>query len=602
VDLSRGKASILDFPLSLRRTLLGARGVTVHRLFRELKADVDPMSPENLLCIAPGLLTGGLAPSASRFNVSCRSPETGFLGDANAGGFFGKAMRHAGFDMLVIRGRADRPTYLLCEDSRIELFDASELWGLDTRETQLRIKDSLGQDTQSLVIGPAGENLVRYACPIHGNKNAPGRCGSGAVMGSKRLKGVACRGDRPLEIAEPDALLEYMFRLRDELTKSKVIKAYGKYGTQLLYGPSHEHATIRVNNSQLNRLDGARLFDRDFEPFTEKMLSCSSCFVHCRHRNRLGGEGPEYSTVGLLGSNLGIGEPEPVIELGNLCNELGLDVSSTGSYISWAVELYQRGIITNNLTEDELEFNNPAQVTGLIEDIAHRRGFGDLLAEGRLAAKNFGDGSNYYLISIKNLPPSDPHDFRYFKSFALGEAVASRGADHLRNRPTLDILGLPEELVKKIYGEGISVEPTSYDGKELAVAFSDDLFACQDALGLCRFVCHAWNSPHLLGYEHFSRLIGLFTGLELPVDELCRVGGRIIDMERLVNIRLGLTPDMDTVPSRFLKEPLTEGPSAGEKIEDDKLRKAVGRYYGLRGWDEHGRPAARREAELEAIS
>ncbi|MEK9165225.1 MAG: aldehyde ferredoxin oxidoreductase C-terminal domain-containing protein, partial [Chloroflexota bacterium] len=397
---------------------------------------------------------------AARFNVSAKSPESLGIGDANCGGFFAAAMRKAGFDRLIIAGQAGRPSYLLIEDGDISIRDADGLWGTDSPTAQEMLKAAHGAGTVSAVIGPAGENKVRFAAVMTGLKNTAGRGGMGAVMGSKNLKAIAARGGAPIPVADKAALSATRKEQTKYLQESRVIQVLGKLGTPFLYDVANRLGALRTRNSQDNFFEET-LVASEIEKFSDKMLACTSCVVHCRHRNTLGGEGPEFSTIGLLGANIGLAPVDQVIALNNLVNDLGLDASSTGTIIAWAMELYQRGLITDEMTEGPLEWGDYERVVDLIGDIAHRRGFGNVLAESSQAKKLFPPEAADYLIAIKDLPQSDPHDVRYIKSFALGIAVASRGADHLRNRPTLDIMKLPDEARMKIFGVETSADPTS---------------------------------------------------------------------------------------------------------------------------------------------
>jgi len=605
VDLSTGKIEIATAPEALVSAYLGGRGLNMAYLRHYLRKagdplEVDPLGPENPLIIGTGMLSGTLTPNAARFNISARSPESGILGDANCGGFFAAALRKAGFECLIILGRAQRPSYLLIEDGEIKIVLAHDLWGTSVREAQDQLKDRHGSGTVSIVIGPSGENLVRMAAVMTGVKNAAGRGGMGAVMGSKNLKAVAARGGKAIEVVQKQTLRELRIEQQRYLKKSKIIQLLGKVGTSLLYEVSNRLGAIRTRNSQDNYFEET-LNAEEIEKYVDKMLACTSCVVHCRHRNTLGGEGPEYSTIGLLGANLGIAPTDQVISLNNLVNELGLDASSTGTIIGWAMELYQRGLITDEMTGGPLEWGDYETVYQLIENIAHRQGFGDILAESTQANSFFPPEAVDYLIAVKDLPQSDPHDVRYFKGFALGIAVASRGADHLRNRPTLDVLKLPNDVRTQIYGRANDPDPTSYQDKGLIVAWSDDIYAVTDCLGICKFVTHGFNSPHLLGYEHFRDLISAATGLEHTPETLRQVGQRVLDTERLINADFGLSRADDTLPKRYFDEPMPGRKSRGHRIERDKFQQMLDDYYQERSWDSNGKVPKSRQTQIDQL-
>jgi len=605
INLSTGETRVAEVAPDALRAYLGGRGLNMAYLRHYLRASgdpkqVDPFSPQNPLIFGAGLLTGTISPNAARFNVSARSPESGILGDANCGGFFAAAMRKAGFDRLIILGRAERPSYLLLEDGKIQILEADGLWGTKVVEAQEQLKALHGAGTVAAVIGPAGENRVRMAAIMTGAKNAAGRGGMGAVMGSKNLKAVVARGGGAIEVSQKESLRIARIQQQESLKNSKIVQILGRVGTPLLYEVSNRLGAIRTRNSQENFFEDT-LNAEEIEKYSDKMLACTSCVVHCRHRNTLGGEGPEYSTVGLLGANIGIAPTDQMIMLNNLVNELGLDASSTGTIIGWAMELYQRGLIDDKICGSPLKWGDYETVHGLIEDIAYRRGFGDTLAESTQAARFFPPKARDYLIAVKNLPQSDPHDVRYFKGFALGIAVSSRGADHLRNRPTLEVFKLPDEARAAVYGRANDPDPNGYKDKGLIVAWSDDIYAVADCLGICRFVTRGFNSPHLLGYQEFCDLIVAATGLEFTPETLRQVGRRTLDTERLLNADFGLTRADDTLPKRYFDDPMPSRQTKGHHIDREQFQNMLDDYYDERGWDRDGRLPESTQTEIDRL-
>ncbi len=603
VDLTQGITRISPAPEALVRAYLGGRGLNVaylrHYLARSGRPlDVDALGPENPLIVGSGMLTGTIAPNAARFNVSARSPETGILGDSNCGGFFAAAMRKAGFDRLILLGAASRPSYLLLEAGEVRVMDADGLWGMNVIKAQEELRERHGPGTISAVIGPAGENRVRMGAIMTGKKDTAGRGGMGAVLGSKGIKAIVAKGGAPIAVAEKEVLRALRIQQQADLRQSKIVQALGTVGTPLLYEVSNLLGAIRTRNSQDNFFDET-LNAEEIDRYSDKMLACTSCVVHCRHRNTLGGEGPDYSTMGLLGANLGISGAKRAIELNNLVNDLGLDASSTGGVIGWAMELYQRGLIDDEMTGGPLIWGDYDRVVALIHDIAHRRGFGDILAESTRAIAHFPAEAIDYLIAVKNLPQSDPHDVRYFKGFALGIAVSSRGADHLRNRPTLEIMDLPDEVRAGVYGRVNDPDPAGYKDKGMIVAWSDDMYAIADCLGICRFVTRGFNSPHLLGYQEFCDLIASATGLRYTLEELREVGRTTIDTERLINADLGLTRADDTLPKRYFDDPMPARQTKGHRVDRKKFQQMLDEYYAERGWDPEGRLAPERQTEIE---
>ncbi|MCL6610661.1 MAG: aldehyde ferredoxin oxidoreductase family protein [Peptococcaceae bacterium] len=601
VDLADRSVRYFETPPEIIRKFIGGRGLNMYYLYKFLNPGCDPLSPDNVLIIGNGLLTGMLVPNSGRHNVTCLSPESGIIGDSNIGGFFGPEMRFAGIDRLIIVGRAQSPVYLYIENGRIEIRDASPYWGLTCTGTQVKMKYDLGSDVEIECIGPAGENMVRFAATRYGLKNAAGRCGTGAVWGSKNLKAVVARGNAGLPVADPEGMLAKYMELRDYLNKSKVIGVMGRVGTPLLYDVSNYLGAIRTHNSQqtvfFNTLNA-----EEVHKYVDKMLSCYGCVVHCRHRNRLGGEGPEYTSEVMLGANIGVADTYQVIDLNNLVNDLGLDVSSTGTYIAWAVELFEKGYLDEKEAGYSLRFGDYPAMRRLISDIAYRRGFGDVLAEGSRLVEKFGAETAGFLIAVKGLPQSDPHDVRYLKGFALGIATASRGADHLRSRPTLEIFDLPSEVRREIYGGPIDPNPVSYNSKGRLVYFHENIYAAIDCLGICKFICHGFNSPRNLNYTHFRELVKLAYGLDFSEKELEDAGRRVIDLERLINHReKGISRKDDTLPARYFDEPMPSARAKGSRVDRQGFDKMLDEYYALRGWDANGTLPADRVAELNSL-
>jgi aldehyde:ferredoxin oxidoreductase len=602
VDLTRGRVAKQAIPVAWRRTFLGGRGLNVFLLAKHLPRGAEPLGPENVLIFGAGLLTGTVAPSSSRMNVTFRSPESDVLGDGNIGGFFGAEMRNAGFDHLVLKGRAERPSYLWVEDGKVEVRDASKYWGTDTLRAQEDIRRDHGK-CEIVLTGVAGERLVRFASVRSGMKRSA-RCGGGAVMGSKNLKALVARGNDTLPTAYPNELLLRGAQIHDYVTDSKISKVLGTVGTAFLYDTSNAIGAIRTKNSQLNQWTDAFNSDK-IERRVTKMVSCSGCSVHCTHRNVHGGEGPEYSTTGIMGANIGIGDTDELIRLNNLCNDLGFDTSSAGTYLAWAMELYERGIIGDELTGMPLRWGDYDTVCKLLSMTSRREGFGNVLAEGSQAVRlgYYPPEAMDYFIGVKGLPQSDPHDIRYLKAFGLGIAVASRGADHLRNRPTLEIfMNIPMEEKERIYGKGVTRDPTAYEGKAITVAFSDDMFAVVDSAGICKFVTHGFNSPNLVKFEHVRDLVHLTAGLKLSGAEMRDVGRNVIDIERYFNTRrCGVTRADDTLPKRYFDDPMPLGMAKGHHIRREGFELMLDDYYRLRGWSQDGMLPPEREAALEAM-
>jgi aldehyde:ferredoxin oxidoreductase len=598
IHLTEGSIEITPISLDLRRKFLGGRGINMYLLSKSYSSRLDPFSPENPLIIGAGLLTGSLG-LGSRMNISAKSPESGHLGDSNMGGDFGAELVKAGLSHLVIKGKSQRPVYLLVKDGGVEIRDAQKLKGLDTVETQKRIRQELGDEkVQVACIGLAGENLVRYAAIRTGLKNSAARTGLGAVMGSKNLKAVAVRGTLDITIPDPKKYFRYYLKQVKNLMETKWVQALGKYGTPLLFQYANAMGFLSVRNNQFTTVgdQGYALEAEALEPYSTGMLSCFSCPAHCRHRfsieegryQGMKGEGPEYASIGSFGTKLGNVDLQNIIYATELCNRYGLDTISTGSYLAWAMELYQRGIIDKDMTEFPLHWGDGESTLKLIHQIAQRKGFGDLLAEGPLAKKVFGETSKDYLLNIKNFP-IEMTDERLPKSFALGMATSTRGACHMRSRPSLDILGLPDEVLRKIYGGPVSSQFASYSGKGRMVWWHELFNAVCDALGFCRFLT-VFSSPHAPQYRQFSKLIALSTGLVITPKELMTIGERIYTLERTMLGQDGISRKDDTLPKRYFKEPIPEGPARGEVILEKEFNEMLDEYYRLHHWDKNGVP------------
>ncbi len=598
VDLEKTSVRVQPLSRELRRKYLGGRGLNMYLLSQDYTPDLDPLSPGNPLIFGAGLLTGTLG-FGSRISISAKSPESGHLGDSNMGGEFGAEMVKAGFSHLVITGKSPTPVYLFLHNREVEIRDARKWKGLDTVETQREIRGELRDPrVQVACIGPAGENLVRFAAVRTGLKNAAGRTGMGAVMGAKNLKAVAVRGTLDIKMAEPVKYLNYYSRLLKKIMETKWVNALGDQGTPLLFRLANASGFLSVRNNQLTSIgrEGRLLEAEALEPYSTGMVACFGCPAHCRHRYSMKhgqyqgtrGEGPEYASIGSLGSKLGNLDLENILYAVELCNRYGLDTISTGSYIAWAMELYQRGIINRETTGIPLEWGKGEAIIEMLHMIAHRKGFGDTLAEGFFAKEALGAGSEEYLLQIKGLP-IEMTDERLPKSFGLGLATSTRGACHMRSRPSMDVLGLPEEILRKFYGGSVSNQYASYDGKGRMVWWHECLNALCDAIGYCRFLS-AFSSPHALQYRHFARLITLCTGLRMTAKELRICAERIYTLERTLLVRDGMSRGDDTLPQRYFDEPIPEGPAKGSVVDRKDFDSMLDENYRLHGWDEKGIP------------
>jgi aldehyde:ferredoxin oxidoreductase len=607
INLSTGEIKTAPIPTEMRKLYLGGRGLDMYLLYNHLQPGVDPLGPDNVLTVSAGLLVGTLASASARTHIGAKSPLTGFVGSSNMGGFFAPELRFAGFDHLVITGKAEGPVYLWIHDGEIEIRHASHLWGEDIPTTQELIKEELGDpEIKALCIGLAGENLVRFANVMTGVKNAAGRSGMGAVMGSKKLKAIAVRGTMDLEIRFPEKALEYNNKLLDHINSTKFAQIMQKWGTMFIYGVTNTTGLVRVQNFQLNQQVGGNVEAEHIEEYALGTEGCYGCIIHCRHKYLIRegpyagtyGEGPEYTSQGAFGMEVGCNNFETILIGNHLVNKYGIDTLETGSMIAWAMELYEKGILTDADTDGlKLEWGNDEAVFEMITRIAERKGLGDILAEGPLrAAEKIGQDSLKYLIHVKGM--SNLHsDERPTPSLALGIATASRGSDHLRSRPAIDLYHLPEPLLRNIYGgpkpyDGpLSSDYTTYAGKPRMVQWQEMMYEAIDCTGVCKF--HSiFLSPNLIGFEELSKLIYYNTGLEFTPQEIWDIADRAYTIERLFNIREGLTRPDDWLVDRYFDEPTPIGlPIArGKSLDREKFRQMIDEYYELHGWDENGVP------------
>jgi len=607
INLSTGESKTAPIPVEMRKLYLGGRGLDMYLLYNHLEPGVDPLGPDNVLTVSAGLLVGTPASASARTHIGAKSPLTGFIGSSNMGGFFAPELRWAGFDHLVIKGRADGPVYLWIHDGEIEVRDAAQLWGEDVPTTQELIKEELGDpEIKALCIGVAGENLVRFANVMTGMKNAAGRTGMGAVMGSKNLKAIAVRGTMDLEIRFPEEALEYNAGLLDHIASTKFAQIMQKWGTMFIYGVTNTTGLVRNRNFQLNQQIGGDIECEHIEEYSLGTEGCYGCIIHCRHKYMIRdgpyagtyAEGPEYTSQGAFGMEVGCNNFETVLIGNHLVNKYGMDTLETGSMIAWAMELYEKGILTDADTDGlKLEWGNDEAVLEMIQRIAERRGLGDILAEGPLrAAEQIGQDSLRYNIHVKGM--SNLHsDERPTPSLALGIATSSRGSDHLRSRPAIDLYHLPEPLLRKIYGgpkpyDGpLSSDYTSYEGKARMVQWQEMMYEAIDCVGVCKY--HTiFLSPNLIAFDELSKLITYNTGLEFTPEELWDIADRAYTVERLFNIREGLTRADDWLVDRYFDEPTPIGlPIArGKTIDRARFKQLIDEYYELHGWDEDGVP------------
>jgi aldehyde:ferredoxin oxidoreductase len=588
VDLTSGRITEQDLREDVVRKYIGGVGIATRYLYDEVPNGADPLGPDNLLIFMTGPLAGTASASASRYSAVAKSPLTGIWGHANSGGSFGPALKRSGYDGIIFQGISPGPTYLHIEEGKAELRDATHLWGKTVPETEALIHQ--GSDTPFTIasIGPAGENLVLFAGIMNNTHRAAGRCGMGTVMGSKRLKAVACAGRSPIRLANEDGFRQKAKRQIDLLNESILKVGFEAFGTNMVSDMVNARGGYPTRNWQTGVFEDIE--ELNGQALTDKVLTsgvnCFACPISCGRGSEIregpwkghGGEGPEYETVNTLGALCGVSDMNAVTMANYLCNEYGLDTISTGSTIAFAMECYQRGMLTDEMTGGlRLEFGDPALVVDLVRKIAKREGIGDLLAEGtKRISEKLGKGSDAFAMNVKGLelPAYDP---RAAKICGLGYVTANRGGDHITGYvegPTF--IDTPFLLVEDSKIEDVFVA----NPREAKVLVDmENALTMFDAIGGCKFM------GILLKAEDFIDLITHATGWDMDVDEFRRSGERIYNLMRAFCVREGFTREADTLPTRLMEEPLPEGPAEGMVIDRDTLETMKDAYYEYRGWD-----------------
>ncbi len=575
VDLTAGKLSVQAVSDDHYRRYLGGRGIIAHTLLTEVPPGIDPFSEENRLVFALGTLTGHPFVGSGRNSVGCKSPLSGGYGETEAGGFWGAELKRAGFEAIVVGGISPKPVYLWIKDGEAEIRAADRLWGLETADTERAIREELGDPRiRTAVIGPAGEKRVRFACILNDITHAAGRTGMGAVMGSKRLKAIAVRGSRLPEAADPGKLRELnrwmMLNYKEKCRQWRV----GTGSDMLNYEAT---GNLPVRNFQGGRFPGVEKITAQVlcEKYVTKMDHCYGCPVRCKRVVKLEGHfavdpvygGPEYETLAALGSNCGIDDLEALIKAGEICNRQGIDTISTGVAISFAMECVEKGILSREDTDGlDLTFGNAEAMVRMVERIALRQGFGNLLAEGtRRAAAKIGKGAEALAMQVKGqeIPMHEP---RRKQAMGLHYSVHAAGADH--NTTIHDTDDLDGKTGSKLYEKGYLPELIN-------------------TLGICRFV--SWSE------EQIREAVAAVTGWPATDRELMQVVERGITLARIFNIREGFSERNDDLPKRFTETP-SEGPLKG--LDPQTFAEARKAYYRLMGWDESGVPTP---ARLEAL-
>ena len=575
IDLSTGGVEYRTPDEGILRKYLGGRGLGVKYLF-DAGAEVDPLGEDALAALFVGPLTGSAAPMSGRIASIVKSPLTGTISDSHAGGTTGATLKWAGFDGLVFRGAAERPTYAVVKDGTVQLEDATELWGKDTAETTAALKARYGNDANVVCIGPAGERGVKLACLIDERGRANGRGGHGAVWGAKNLKAVVLIGDRH---AAPQPANPELFKQAHDNALA-LIHANGvtsdalpKYGTDVLVNIINEVGGLPARNAQITYYEGADAIsgERMADTILVRRGTCINCPVGCKRytkvEGRYEGEGPEYETCFSLGAMCGNFDLPSIGYMNHLCNLYGLDTISLGDTLALTMEATERGLIN-----DGVQFGDSDRMIELIHQIVAQEGLGEILALGESGAANaFGDPDLAMAVKGLGIPAYDP---RAIKGIGLNYATSNRGACHVRGYTIAsEILGIP-----------VQTDRLAYDGKAQLVITFQDLTAAIDSMDNCLF------SSFALGAKEYAALLAGMTGWDIDDAELMQIGARIYNLERRYNNLLGFAAKDDTLPNRLLHEPIPDGPSKGEVCALDRM---LPEYYRLRGWEDGVVPPAK---------
>ena len=597
VNLSNGKTSRKPLNLSLAKSLIGCLGIASKLMLEELSPEVEPFDPRNKLILATGPLTGSTAPAANKSIMISRSPLTNIWGEAIFSANCGIELKRAGYDMLIVEGKAEKPVYLWISDDSVEVRDASGIWGMETFPACNAIKRDLGEtNAAAICIGPAGEKLVRVSSIISDNGRAAGRCGLGAVMGSKNLKAIVAKGSGKIDVAHPDMVS----KLREKIVETVKIKlkAFSEYGTSRGVEAFEEMGNLPIRNWTKGRFPEAEKISgfRMAETILVDRKACFACPIGCGRYIKISegpyapleGYGPEYETIAAFGSLCMNDNLESIAKANDLCNRLGLDTISVGATIAFAMECYEKGIIDKNDTGGiELVWGNHEAIIKMVELIGRREGFGAILGEGsKRAAEKIGKGAERYAMHVKGLELPMHNPYR-FKEMGLQYAVSERGACHLRGFSMLPARGIlfPELGINKRL-DGFTIE-----GKAHLVKIMQDACRVVDALGICKFIAFFGGIPLTL----LAELYVAVTGWETTLKELMKAGERIWMLQRAFNVRMGVKREDDTLPRRFLEEPMVEGAARGQTVDLEPMLKE---YYVERGLDEEGKPKKEKLEEL----
>ena len=596
VDLSNSSYAVEDLDPDLAKDYIGGRGLATKIFFDEVDPAVDAFSPDNKLIFATGPLTGTGVIASSRYMVVTKSPLTGCIACSNSGGYFGPEIKFAGYDIIIFEGKAPEPVYLVIKDDAIEFKSAVDLWGKNTDVTEDLIREELGdawkaEEFRIASIGPAGEKLSRVACIINDKTRAAGRSGVGGVMGSKNLKAIAVTGTKGVPVVDRKKFRETV-RASIDKNRSEVAKVTAQalpiFGTSVLVHIINESGILCTNNFQTGVFEGADKISGETirDTILKRNKGCYACPMACGRVTEIKdpafkgeGEGPEYETVALFGASCGVSNLGAVTKANYLCNQLGIDTIDAGNIVACAMELYEKGFLPEKDIGFKANFGNAEALVKLVEMMGLREGIGDILAEGGYTlAEKYGHPELFMGVKKQGLPAYDP---RGVQGMGLSYATSNRGACHVRSYA----------IATEILGVNVKRDPFQTEGKPAVLKAFQDLTAVIDSSGLCLFVSLAEG----FGVDDMVTLLEVVTGAGYTSENVLQAGERIWNLERLFNLKAGITKADDTLPKRFLEEPMPVGPAKGLVC---RLNEMLPEFYNLRGWDENGVPTKGKLAEL----
>jgi len=593
VNLTTRTVTTEDVDPKIARDFLGGRGWAIYYMYKEMDPMADPLSPENMLIFATGPLTATPAPTGNRYMVVTKSPLTGALAHSNSGGEFPTWMKRTGFDLFIFEGKASEPVYVLVNEDQVEVRSAAHVWGKDTHETTDTLKAETSEDARVACIGPAGENLALMAAIMNDKHRAAARSGVGAVMGSKNLKAVVAMGNKNPPLHDPEGMRTI------SVNTSKNVGADVKKGSNMrIYGTSY---VPQVTNTlgilptrnflqgtfeHVHNVDGDALKNQ----YLIRHTPCYRCPLSCGRLTEVPdgpykgkGEGPEYETISSLGTGCGVSNLAALVKANYLCNEYGLDTISTGMTIAAAMEMYEKGYISEDVIGMPLKFGDHDAMIEMIKKMAYNEGFGKELAQGsyRLAEK-YGHPEIAVTTRKQEFPGYDP---RGSQGMGLLYATSNKGASHMEG----------DVAYEEVFGVPVKENPLTTEGKPELVKHFQDSFALIDSSGLCVFVAirYVFNKDRMIWPETLSAMMNLTTGAGYTPEEVLQAADRVYTLERMFLMKAGST--VDTLPHRMLHEPLPDGPARGMVAELDKM---LPEFYEKRGWDEKGWPT---KEKLEAL-